>query len=1698
LEIASGSTFNISTYTCTVGGFLDIYGNLAFSASGSPVMNVTGITHWRSGSTSSISNGQINAKNNWYFYTGADAYLDGSTVNFDGSVNQQIYTHDADSRFGHITINQTGSTSVSLILSSNSAMRVTGNMTVPNGRKFVIGSSRTLTVDGTLALSGTMEMAGSSIATIAGAVQFPSTGWLNINSASFTCSFNSGSMDLYGKLTMNAGSLFAYTNSGALIAPSFVPEITGGTLRIGKSFQRGIGGGLFQLTAGTVELVGPGNYFLDFPSPHYLYNLTINKPAAQMYMSSDLEVKNDINIQAGTFDSNYKNILIGGNWTNSGSFLPRTGRVTFNGSAAQFCSTENFNILEVNKPAELLYNVSYNNITCQVYDWTSGGIWISPGNFTANDLADQGLRGTFAIFNGEMNLYQDASQYVDFGGEITIGSNGILNIYGGLGPCYWPYYGNASLTMSNNAILDIKDNFLYVYQHPSYSFTSNITGGTIRISSGFYSDRADFTPAGGTFEFYGTNDSSVSQTAGSLCNVIINKASASKNAEAVQTSKPVYDERSGKLFSDGTRSNTINLSGNFTATGNLEIAAGSTFNIGAYTCNVGGELDIYGNLTFGSYGDPVMNVVGDTVWRSGSTENISNGQFNVAGHWYFLYGADAYLDGSTVNFNGSSHQWVYPNDNDSRFGHVTINQTGSVAVGLANSPMRVAGNMTIPSGRTLTIGSSRTLMLDGQLDLSGTLDMSGSSTATIGGEVNYPATGWLKLNNSSFTCNFNTTGTTTLYGKLTMNSGSLFSYPNATVTFAPVFVQEVTGGTLRFGKSLYAYGPGTFQLTAGTTEFVGAGTHYFGFHADNVLNTASINKPSGTLFLTSNLNAQNMAITSGTLDLSSYSCNVAGTTNIYGTLTMTNAANDFTTDYLSWNSGSNDNITAGTFHTNFWSFNEGTNAKLGTGNTAYVYNLYYPTDDDAEFGNLVAVPYSSLLMNDDRSKTLYPVRVAGDFFIEGTNWNVSISGVDLIVAGDAYINEGSTLSFYNGANLDVAGYLSILGTLNITNGTGTAGVTVLNETGWIYLQNSTYINNTAASSSLLGKLTMNDASFFDFSKTSMIIGATFVNEIAGGIIHVGGSLEAVHPGTFELWWGMVEFTDSSVSYPAVQVTNGNNLYNMTLNKPSATLRVYDSLLLKGSMLIEAGELIVETETISLEGNWTNNAYPLGFTPGTGRVIFNGQYSQSSSSEDFHILEVAKTGASWFTNHTGAAITCQVYDYTAIGIWIADGSFTAYDLADNGLYGDMIAYHNSTIDLHQDAGQFVDLNGRIFIYPTGAINIHGGADTSYWPYTGDAYIDMSGGVLDFKDMGIRLYNLHTLTTNITGGTIRTAGSFTGNRADFQPTAGTIELYGSADAIVSQNAAYSFYNLTINKAAREGENPVVLPTISRDGSLLSRNNRANTITMNTNLLVTNDLALNAGTLDLNGNQLSVQNNISVNSGGILDVDSGAVLRITNAKTLFVNNGGMLRVIGDAVSNAMITRILGTYNLNVESGGTIAAQHAIFEYMRTNGVYVKSGAIVDPTYSFHNCTFRNGIASGRLMRIENNQTISINGAVFPANTWSGTYNVYKSLNTGDVTFTNFSGDFSGSDYEYDLFGRIHWTAGTLPAPTNLVIQIVGGNIQLTWDAVGGATSYKVYSSDSPNGTFDPDLSGSFSGTTWTAPIPATKKFYRVTAVN
>ncbi|MDA3838044.1 MAG: right-handed parallel beta-helix repeat-containing protein [Candidatus Delongbacteria bacterium] len=68
----------------------------------------------------------------------------------------------------------------------------------------------------------------------------------------------------------------------------------------------------------------------------------------------------------------------------------------------------------------------------------------------------------------------------------------------------------------------------------------------------------------------------------------------------------------------------------------------------------------------------------------------------------------------------------------------------------------------------------------------------------------------------------------------------------------------------------------------------------------------------------------------------------------------------------------------------------------------------------------------------------------------------------------------------------------------------------------------------------------------------------------------------------------------------------------------------------------------------------------------------------------------------------------------------------------------------------------------------------------------------------------------------------------------------------------------------------------------------------------------------------------------------------------------------------------------------------------------------------------------------------------------------------------------------------------------PKNIKTEIIGNYLELTWDPVIGATSYKIYASEDPYGIFEDVLDvGTYDGESWRIAYSQSRRFYYVVAV-
>ncbi|RLD58158.1 MAG: hypothetical protein DRJ05_08520 [Bacteroidetes bacterium] len=180
----------------------------------------------------------------------------------------------------------------------------------------------------------------------------------------------------------------------------------------------------------------------------------------------------------------------------------------------------------------------------------------------------------------------------------------------------------------------------------------------------------------------------------------------------------------------------------------------------------------------------------------------------------------------------------------------------------------------------------------------------------------------------------------------------------------------------------------------------------------------------------------------------------------------------------------------------------------------------------------------------------------------------------------------------------------------------------------------------------------------------------------------------------------------------------------------------------------------------------------------------------------------------------------------------------------------IQMNGGNITLNQDAGQFIDMNADVTI-TDGYITLNGGNGLSFWAYNHDASLTMSGGIMDFTGSGAYVYSsANTLAIDITGGTIKSAGTFRIRNGSFTPVGGTVELYSSADGSIESIYGGYFHNLLIDKSAKgnsPGYNSVHSERDLKSGMVENKDPMANSISLMNDADINGDFVLNSGELN-----------------------------------------------------------------------------------------------------------------------------------------------------------------------------------------------------------------------------------------------------------
>jgi len=1068
------------------------------------------------------------------------------------------------------------------------------------------------------------------------------------------------------------------------------------------------------------------------------------------------------------------------------------------------------------------------------------------------------------------------------------------------------------------------------------------------------------------------------------------------------------------------------------ACANLNIATGTVLNIYDQTLTVNGILTIDGQLGM-LQDNAYINAMSNVIWNSGSTLNVTatNCFINVYGNWNYNPGSNVNPAMGFVDFEGATDCWIRSYSPTSSFYNMRIYKSGGAAAKFSNASSNdlVVNNLTfITTGGIFQSFSNYNIVMRGYFNYYGTFDFTQlSNTGSIifdgtSQSINNYSSGSGIFNNVVFSSSTGTMiagGDIVVAKDLTINQG-YFNSGSVGVTI---------GGNWTNTVGTTGYVPGTttvlFHSQTGASQDVNGTNNFYNIIQDNTGQYLRFNDDNTIL---SNLELH-------------YFCWAYQTLNINGILNIDDVASKFTAN------GPDGNATIGTL-------NQGGKLVSNGGGMITVNDLV----ENGLFGSYY-VNSTSDFMQITNSGTGTYVDLAADLHIlggtmkingtiswwpYGGNATIEMTGGVLDLTGcGIYINNNLSLihSITGGTIRTIGGFSGNRADFTPTAGTfefyGSSDATISQSNGctlWNVNVNKSAKDLSFTEPPISAEAERIDNTYIKGGKANAVsLASNFV--INGGLI--------VSAGTLNIGAYTCSAAGDANVYGSLSMTNaagvlnvGTYQYDNLWFKPGSTGNLdAGNIYLKSWIAVEAGATFTAStnntihiigsnmggglgsdEPSALFGNININktANP-SYLTSTYNSIYNIQ--GSFTVQPGNSFQITGNNSLHVNGILTDASTSSIYLYYASkddnSITSLTPSLSEKSLTDNSLLsgskgGGLTIETDFTLNGLMDvADGNVLLHGIFHLASTGNLNITSGSFIAdgpnfdkNWEYL-DGHLGLTSGLFEISHNSIQFSA--TGTSTVSGGIIRSGEAFAAlNVGNFQPSGGTLEMVGvGSNTIYCDNGNY-FYNLLIN----------------RDPAAESW--------LFTNITVNNNLTVNSGTLFFNTLTASVLGGVTLNGGNLL-VNNNANLLLAGSTILNVNNGGKLSVIGALGTPGKVSRIsTGYYAFKVQSGGTIAAQYGIFEYMDLFGIYLYPGSLVDPVNSFNNCTFRyqNPVASSSLFTIGGTQVFTASNTSFPVNTGAGTYNVWKYDNAGDITFFNASGAFAGPEFEYDPYSHVQWT--------------------------------------------------------------------------
>jgi hypothetical protein len=1066
----------------------------------------------------------------------------------------------------------------------------------------------------------------------------------------------------------------------------------------------------------------------------------------------------------------------------------------------------------------------------------------------------------------------------------------------------------------------------------------------------------------------------------------------------------------GGTFTHGNSTVILNgAAGNFTINTN-GVGVGKNF----YNLIIKGDVNSYYSLSGPMNLDGSLTVTTGTLDMTNGTNNMTIlGDFNIDGSNGGLFKPST----TTITFGGAAQ-----NINGSPFYILTTAGTGTKSV---TANIGIANNLNIGAGTTLD-GGTNTIYIEGNWNNSGAFSQTGLGTIIIDGTA-------------AQAIDLAAGGNATTFNNLTLANGGVKTFNKSININGDFLVSSGCGNVNLQTNQLTGTAGKTFTIAGATTMQVrGANNFPTGF------GTVSLSQNSTIQYIADI--AQIIAVSNswsyGNLNLARITNGVDNSkTCAAGNLTITSnlTINDVNTQLDMYSNRASMILT-------------GTIAFPASGRQIIWKGTGYSPCALTHIGT------ADWIIDGD-------ITTLNHLVLGGANW--TFLGSNLNITGNLTIRTNVYLGMYAWFNPAIPYRLNgnYSDTLTIDNGgrlynsmpaaTDTAFAKnfyryALASNSSVYLNSPNTVNqyiftgngitygnltfNNAKTVTSDGKATLEIKGFWDTGGSTYVDNGTDI-KIAGAYAYVNNYAPSV--GRTFTMNGNLNQNFYNQSTNAIQMEN--IVFSGTGNKIFGDGN--DAITISGNLTIDATATVTSNRNITFTGStWTNNGI-MTITGGT--IFFNGTGNQdinpgpTNAANYLNNVQFNNAGDKTFIGNGATVSGTFVINNTTPNVYMGNLTHTIKGNITSTLPS--IWHTNNANLIFGGAGQIIttpDITaGSITCSGTGTKTMG-----SNWTINGDLTIN-SGVTLN--------------TTAANNYSISLTGNWN-NMGTFTPNAGLVTFDGTASPINITNNISNFYDINITPGAAVTYN------------LQSASTRfARTFTLGNN-----------GTLVLNGKTLILGSNIAAGKlytiNGTLTVDAGAYLKFNNQTSqsaMNVNSGGRLNIIGANLSTiASISRevagVAGAETqINILSGGTIAAQYYLIEYLQDAGLNLLSGAIIDAINNFSNGTWSNirNVAGAYYLRLEtdsytggNIDNISFNITGAPV---AGVYNVSRTggLLTQVITFNNVSGNLGTYQYESDAVMPANCSTGLLKWPCVLPATWTGV-VSKNWHTAGNWSTLVV----------------------------------------